>query len=422
MEQICVVGAGVMGANIARNIARHGFNVAVYDHLWEKTQQLLDLKEERINGYKTITEAVNALKRPRILLLLVNAEFVDNVIKDLTPLLEAQDIIIDGGNSHWKDTERRQDELKPTGIHFIGMGISGGEKGALEGPSMMFGGHKQDWEYCKPILTAIAAKAPDNTPCVDYMGERGAGHFVKMVHNAIEYSDMQLIAETYYVMRHLFNYTNDQCADVFGKWNKGILKSYLIEITEKVLRKKEGNQHVIDLILDSAGQKGTGKWASQDAFDIGSPTPAFQEAVDARIVSSLKEERVLASKVIQKNPVTDIQINITVDDLENALYAAKIVSYAQGLALIQNASQQFNYNVDISACARIWRGGCIIRADFLNDVAKYYTNETKNLLAGPDAEKYIGIARTLQKKLVENLKARHSPYAEGVKQRVIMKH
>ena len=383
MEQICVVGAGVMGSNIARNMARHGFKVAVYDHFWEKTQKLLDLKEPGITGYKTIKEAVEALKPPRILLLLVNAEFVDDVINDLKGLLKPDDMIIDGGNSHWKDTERRQKAIEPTGIHFVGMGISGGEKGALEGPSMMFGGHKQDWENCKPILLEIAAKAADGTPCVDYMGERGAGHFVKMVHNAIEYSDMQLIAETYHILKNLFKYDNEKCADTFGQWNKGPLKSYLIEISEKVLRKKEENEYVIDLILDCAGQKGTGKWASQDAFDIGSPTPAFQEAVDARIISSLKEERVFAAKTINKNPITDIPIHITVDDLENALYAAKLISYAQGLALIQKASQEFNYNIDIAACARIWRGGCIIRADFLNDVSSNYTNETKNLLLIP---------------------------------------
>ena len=383
MQDISVVGLGTMGANIARNFARHGFKVAAFNRSWNRTQALLDLKEPNITGYKTLQETVDSLKTPKVLLLMVTAEFVDDVVNQLKPLLKPNDVIIDGGNSRWKDTERRQKDIEPTGIHFVGMGISGGEEGALNGPSMMFGGHLQDWENAKRVLLPVAAKAPDGSPCVDYMGKGGAGHFVKMVHNAIEYADMQLISETYYILRNLLKLSNDQCADIFGKWNKGPLKSYLIEITEKVLRKKEDGKNIIDLILDKAGQKGTGKWAAQDAYDLGSPTPAFGEAVDARIVSSLKEERVEASKVLQKHALPNYGIEVTVDDLEKALYASKIVCYAQGLALIQNASKQFNYGVDISACAKIWRGGCIIRADFLNDVSAHYTNETKNLLLIP---------------------------------------
>ena len=383
MQDICVLGLGTMGSNIARNFAHHGFKVAAYNRSWKRTKALLDLKEEGITGFETLEGAIQSLKKPRIVLVMVTAEFVGDVVNQLKALLEKNDVIIDGGNSHWKLTESRQKEIEPTGIHFVGMGISGGEEGALHGPSMMFGGNKEDWENAKRVLLPIAAKAPDGTPCVDYMGCKGAGHFVKMVHNAIEYADMQLIAETYFILKSSFKFDNDKIADAFEKWNKGKLKSYLIEITEKVLRKKEGDQHIVDLILDKAEQKGTGKWAAQDAYDILSPTPCFGEAVDARIVSCLKEERVVASKVLTKNVISSMPIDITIDDIENALYAAKIVSYAQGLALINNASQKFGYGVDIKSCARIWRGGCIIRANFLNDVTEYYTSETKNLLMIP---------------------------------------
>lgn len=379
-QDLSVVGLGTMGSNIARNFAHHGFKVAAFNRSWNRTQALLDLKEPNITGYKTPEEIVSALKAPRIILLMVTAEFVDNVVDQLKPLLKKDDVIIDGGNSHWKDTERRQKAIEATGIHFVGMGISGGEEGALNGPSMMFGGHRQDWENCKRVLVPIAAKAADGTPCVDYMGTAGSGHFVKMVHNAIEYADMQLIAETYDVLKNSFKMTNEQMSETFAKWNKGVLKSYLIEITEKVLKKKEGDKSLVDLILDSSEQKGTGKWAAQDAYDILAPTPAFGEAVDARIVSSLKEERIAASKEINKHAMQKSPFDLTIDDLENALYAAKIVCYAQGLALIQKASSQFNYGIDIGACAQVWRGGCIIRADFLNDVSAYYTNDTKNLL------------------------------------------
>lgn len=382
-QDLCVFGLGTMGSNIARNFAHHRFKVAAFNRTWARTEALLKLNEPNITGYKTIEEVVEALKKPRIFLIIVTAEFVDNVIEQLKVLLEKDDVIIDGGNSHWPDTERRQKAIEPTGVHFVGMGISGGEEGALNGPSMMFGGHSQDWDNCKRVLLPIAAKAPDDTPCVDYMGTDGAGHFVKMVHNAIEYADMQLIAETYHIMRNSLQISNEDIADVFGRWNKGVLKSYLIEITEKVLRKKEGDKYVVDLILDTAEQKGTGKWTSQDSFDIPSATPAFAEAVYARVISCLKDERVEASKTIQKNPITDISVSITVDDLEKALYAAKIICYAQGLSMIQKHSEQHHYGVDISKCAKIWRGGCIIRADFLNDVSAHYTNATKNLLTIP---------------------------------------
>lgn len=380
---IGVIGLGTMGSNIARNFAHHGAKVAVFNRTWARTEQLLALKEANLTGYKTLQEFVAALKSVKKVLLMVTAEFVDPVYKELVPLLKPGDIIIDGGNSHWKDTERRQKEIESTGIVFVGMGISGGEEGALNGPSMMFGGKKEAWEVCKDLLLPIAAKAADGTPCVDYMGTGGSGHFVKMVHNAIEYADMQLIAETYNILVDLLHMTPDQAADLFGKWNKTALKSYLIEITEKVLRKKEEGKPLINLILDRAAQKGTGKWAAQDSFDLMSATPAFSEAVDARVISFAKEERVAASKVIKPHTVAGDLIKITVEDLEAGLYSAKVVCYAQGLALIQKASAEFGYGVDIAACARIWRGGCIIRADFLNDISAHYTADVKNLLTIP---------------------------------------
>lgn len=382
-HDLLVLGLGTMGSNIARNFAHHDFKVAVFNRTWARTEQLLKLNEPNITGYKTLEEAIAVLKKPRIVLIMVTAEFVDNVVDQLKSLLEKDDVIIDGGNSHWPDTERRQKDIEPTGVHFVGMGISGGEEGALNGPAMMFGGHEQDWEACKRVLLPIAAKAQDGTPCVDYMGRNGAGHFVKMVHNAIEYADMQLIAETYHLMKNLFEMQNEEMADVFSRWNEGVLKSYLIEITSKVLRKKENDQYIVDLILDTAEQKGTGKWTSQDSFDIPSATPAFAEAVYCRILSCLKEERVAASKSLTKNPLADINVDITIDDLEKALFASKILCYAQGLSMIQKHSSMHDYGVEIQKCARCWRGGCIIRAAFLNDVSDKYTQATKNLLNIP---------------------------------------
>ncbi|KAH0791894.1 NADP-dependent phosphogluconate dehydrogenase [Histomonas meleagridis] len=381
---ICVSGLGVMGSNIARNIARNGFNVIIHNRSYAKTQALLDLKEGNMIPCKTIEEIVLKLKRPRIVLIMITAEFVDQVLDEFLNVLEPGDIIIDGGNSYWKDTNRRLAKSEGTGIHFVGMGISGGEEGALNGPSMMFGGSKYAWDIVKDILIPISAKASDGSPCVDYIGTGSAGHFVKMVHNAIEYADMQLIAETYHILKNKYQLDNEKIADLFGKWNQGLLKSYLIEITEKVIRKKESDgKYLLDLIVDRANQKGTGKWAAQDSFDFGIPAPAFSEAVAARSISFMKEERVCASKVIKNQKINDISFELTFDEMEDALYASKIVCYAQGLALIKAASEKFGYGVNISACARIWRGGCIIRAAFLRVIAEHYTEDTKNLLMVP---------------------------------------
>lgn len=381
---IAVIGLGTMGSNIARNFAHHNFQVAVYNRTYSKTEELLKYNEPNIHPFKLIEELVAALKTPKIILILVTDSAVDYVANPLVKLLQPGDIIIDGGNSNWKNTDRRQKEINPTGIHFVGLGVSGGEEGALNGPSMMFGGEQEDWVKCKPLLEPISAKSAGGVPCVDYMGKGSSGHFVKMVHNAIEYADMQLIAETYDILKKLFHLNNDQIADVFHEWNKTVLESYLIEITENVLRHKEGDKPIIDLILDRAAQKGTGKWAAQDSFDFAVPTPGFSEAVNARIISSLKEERVEASKQIDLKPFDSKLIHsiipITINDLEHGLYAAKIACYAQGLSLIQRASDQNHYDIDIAACARVWRGGCIIRARFLSEIADTYKENTKNLM------------------------------------------
>ena len=385
--EIGVVGLGTMGGNIARNFANHKIKVAVYNRSQERLNQFLQVvkNDPNIVASTELAEFVKSIKKTRKILLMVTDGAVDAVIQSLLPLLEKDDILIDGGNSYWKNTEKRQKEIEPTGIKYIGMGISGGEEGALKGPSMMFGGDKNSWNSCKDILMAIAAKPANiQEPCVDYMGTGGSGHFVKMVHNAIEYADMQLIAETYDILKNVLNLNADKIADIFNEWNKGPLKSYLIEITVSVLRKKDeqSKKPLVELILDKAAQKGTGKWAAQDSFDFGTPTPGFCEAVSARGISFLKEERVNASKVINKKPIDNASklIAINVKDLENALYAAKIACYAQGLAMIQAASEQNKYGINIAACARVWRGGCIIRADFLNEIAKNYNNQTKNLM------------------------------------------
>lgn len=377
--ELGVIGLGTMGKNLARNFAHHGFKVGCFNRTYEKTEELLELKEPNLVGFKTTEELVAELKSPKVILLMVSDFAVDAVLTPLVKLLQKGDIVIDGGNSYWKNTERRQQEILPTGVHFVGMGVSGGEEGALNGPSMMFGGEIDDWERCKNFLIPASAKSKNGEPCVDYMGKGGAGHFVKMVHNAIEYADMQLIVETYDILRKVFNLNSDQIADIFGKWNKTALQSYLIEITEEVLRRKEGDKPLVDLILDRAAQKGTGKWAAQDSFDFSIPTPGFSEAVSARVVSFMKEERVEASKIIDRKPI-DCPIDITIDDLEHGLYSAKIACYAQGLAMIQAASIQKNWGIHIEKCAKIWRGGCIIRAQFLDEISSHYTSDTKNLI------------------------------------------
>lgn len=388
---IGLIGLGVMGQNLALNIERNGFPIAVYD----REPAVLDAFTARFPGKKILgahspEEFVRSLERPRKIILLVKAgPPVDWTIDLVKPFLDKADIIIDGGNSHFKDTERRQQALIESGLFMIGSGTSGGEKGALLGPSLMPGGDRQAYENIRPIWEAIAAKVPDG-PCVTYIGTGGSGHFVKMVHNGIEYGDMQLIAEAYGVMREGLGLGVDELADIFDEWNRGDLESYLIEITAKILRVKdeETGKPLIDLVLDKAGQKGTGKWTSQIALDLGVAIPTIDAAIIARTLSSQKEARVAASKQISvrttgKFPAPNKEI---IDHVHDALYASKICSYAQGMNLIKAGSDEFGWNINLSEIARIWQGGCIIRAKFLGKIKEAYLRspDLANLLL--DAE------------------------------------
>ena len=374
---IGLIGLGVMGQNLALNIERNGYPIAVY----EREQPVLDAfvarhSEKQIFGAHTPEEFVKSIQLPRKIILLVKAGApVDWTIDLIKPFLDQGDIIIDGGNSHFKETERRQQELKAAGLFMIGSGTSGGEKGALLGPSLMPGGDRQAYDEIRPIWEAIAAKVPDG-PCVTYIGSGGSGHFVKMVHNGIEYGDMQLIAEAYGLFRDGFGLSADQTADIFDEWNRGELESYLIEITAKILRVKdpESGEPLIDLILDKAGQKGTGKWTSQLALDLGVPIPTIDAAIVARILSSQKEARVEASKHINAHATGkyDRLNDTTKNYVHDALYASKICSYAQGMNLIKAGSDEFGWNINLSECARIWQGGCIIRAKFLGKIKEAY--------------------------------------------------
>ena len=384
---IGLIGLGVMGQNLALNIERNGYPIAVY----EREQPVLDAfiarhREKQIFGAHTPEEFVRSIELPRKIILLVKAgPPVDWTIDLIKPFLDQGDIIIDGGNSHFKETERRQEGLKGAGFFMIGSGTSGGEKGALLGPSLMPGGDRHAYDEIRPIWEAIAAKVPDG-PCVTYIGPGGSGHFVKMVHNGIEYGDMQLIAEAYGLFRNGFGLNADETADIFDEWNRGDLESYLIEITAKILRVKdpESGKPLIDLIVDKAGQKGTGKWTSELALDLGIPIPTIDAAIVARTLSSQKEARVEASKQITAHSTGkyDRLDETTKNYVHDALYASKICSYAQGMNLIKAGSDQFGWNVNLSECARIWQGGCIIRAKFLGRIKEAYLRNPKliNLL------------------------------------------
>ena len=374
-----VVGLGVMGANLARNIERHGFPVAGYDLDANKMAAFLNgpAKGKAIIGVDSPERLMEALERPRRILVMVPAgPAVDSVIAHLRPHFDPGDILIDGGNSFFADTDRRSDELARAGFHFVGAGVSGGEEGALHGPAIMPGGPREAWDAIAPILLAIAAKAPDAEPCVAYMGPRGAGHYVKMVHNGIEYGDMQLIAEAYDLLRRGLGLSVPELAAVFHGWNQGELRSYLIEITAQVLTRTDPDtgQPLVDVILDEAQQKGTGKWMSQNAFDVGAAIPTINAAVEARLLSALKLERVAASARLA-GPSDADRLTLRpgdrqrfINDVGQALYAAKITSYAQGMALLRMASKEYGYAIDPGRVATIWRAGCIIRADLLGDI------------------------------------------------------
>ncbi|MHC1739829.1 MAG: NADP-dependent phosphogluconate dehydrogenase [Anaerolineaceae bacterium] len=386
--KIGVVGLGVMGHNLALNMERNGFPVAGYDLDASKTEVFLKgpAAGKNIIGVSSPAELMAVLEKPRRILMMVPAGApVDSAIAHLKPHMEKGDILIDGGNSFFQDTERRNVELEKEGFNFIGAGVSGGEEGALWGPAIMPGGQFDAWRALEPIFRAMAAKAEDGQPCVDYMGPRGAGHYVKMVHNGIEYGDMQLIAEIYDLLHRGAGISNADLAEIFSEWNKSDLQSYLIEITASILRRvdDETGQPLVDLILDEAAQKGTGKWTSQNALDVGAPIPTINSAVESRILSSLKSERVMASKLLggQLVPFTGDRERLIVL-AGKALYASKITSYAQGFELLSLASKEYHYNLDYGKIASIWRAGCIIRAGLLSDITAAFERnpELPNLL------------------------------------------
>ena len=387
---IGLIGLAVMGENLVLNMESKGFSVAVFNRTVSKVDEFManGAKGKNIIGTHSIEELVSSLKRPRKVMMLVKAgKAVDDFIELLIPHLEPGDIIIDGGNSHFPDTIRRAKYVESKGLLYIGTGVSGGEEGALLGPSMMPGGSPDAWQHVKDIFQSVCAKSPQGEPCCDWVGENGAGHFVKMVHNGIEYGDMQMICETYQFMKDVLGMSTSEMHEVFTEWNKGELDSYLIEITRDILGyKDEDGKAVVDLILDTAGQKGTGKWTSIAALDEGQPLTLVSEAVFARCLSAIKDERVTASKLI-KGCTTPFQGDKKqmIDDLRQALYASKIVSYAQGYQLLRAAAQTYEWNLNYGGIALMWRGGCIIRSVFLGKIKEAFDKDPGlvNLLLDP---------------------------------------
>lgn len=376
--KIGVMGMGVMGSSLALNIESRGYEVAIFNRSPELTQSVMEKHSDKnlIASY-TMEDFVKSIERPRSILIMVTAgEATDYMMNAILPLLDEDDVIVDCGNSNYNDTIRRFKELENSKVHFVGMGVSGGEEGALKGPSLMPGGPKEAFETMKPILEEISAKAPsDGKPCVTYIGPDGAGHFVKMIHNGIEYADMQLIAESYDIMRNYFNMPVEKIAAIFSNWNEGELDSYLIEITAEILTKydKETGKPMVDVILDSAGNKGTGKWTSQTALDLGIPLPTINSALFARYISAMKDERVRASEILSGPNFEEIEVNEEwIEKIRQALYFSKIMSYAQGFALYREASEKYEWNLNYKEIASIFRGGCIIRAQFLETIMDAY--------------------------------------------------
>ncbi|MDQ3281381.1 MAG: NADP-dependent phosphogluconate dehydrogenase [Acidobacteriota bacterium] len=374
--QFGVIGLGVMGSNLALNIEDHGFSIVAWNREPETTKKFCEANRgKKLTATSTLEELVSKLERPRRILLMIKAGApVDEMLGKLLPILEPGDVVIDGGNSWFKDTQARAQRLLEKDLHFVGSGVSGGEEGARFGPSLMPGGTPESWDAIRDVFEAIAARS-DSGPCVTYCGTDGAGHFVKMVHNGIEYGDMQLIAEAYDLLRRGLGMNADEIADVFDEWNRGPLQSFLIEITAKILRKpdEQTGAPLVDKILDKAGQKGTGKWTAQVALDLAVPIPTIAAAIDARVLSSMKTERVAASKVLNVSmPRPQVDRKQFIDDVHGALYAAKICSYAQGFALIQAGAREFQWEIDLREIARIWKAGCIIRAKFLDSIMRAY--------------------------------------------------
>ena len=386
---IGLIGLAVMGENLVMNMESKGFSVIVYNRSFDKVRNFIEgrARGKNITGAYTMEEFIAGLSKPRMIMIMVKAgKPVDDLIDQLIPLLDPGDIIIDGGNSHFTDTIRRTNYVEEKGLLYIGTGVSGGEEGALKGPSIMPGGSLAAWPYVKPVFQAIAAKA-DGQLCCDWVGENGAGHFVKMVHNGIEYGDMQLICEAYFLMKEYLGMGADEIYEIFKEWNKGDLDSYLIEITRDIMAYKDTDgQPLIDKILDTAGQKGTGKWASVTSLDEGVPLTLISEAVFARCLSAMKEERVRASKLL---PVSREKFQgdkkAFLKDLEHTLYASKIVSYAQGYALMHSAAETYGWDLNYGGIALLWRGGCIIRSVFLGKIKEAFDhdNNLSNLMLDP---------------------------------------
>ncbi len=388
-QQIGVVGMAVMGRNLALNIESRGYSVSIFNRSSSKTDEVIALHpDKKLVPTYTVEEFVASLEKPRRILLMVKAgEATDKTIQSLLPHLDKGDILIDGGNTFFQDTIRRNEMLANSGINFIGTGVSGGEEGALKGPAIMPGGQKDAYDLVAPILEEIAAKADDGAPCVTYVGPNGAGHYVKMVHNGIDYGDMQLIAESYDILRRVGGLTVEETAEVFKSWNTGELDSYLIEITADILTKKdpETGKPMVEVIMDTAGNKGTGKWTSQSALDLGVPLPLITESVFARYISTLKEEREVASKELSPIKVPELsntEKQALIESVRKGLYFSKIMSYAQGFAQMRVASEEFDWNLNYGEIAKIFRAGCIIRAQFLQKITDAFERdpELKNLL------------------------------------------
>ncbi|HBU85582.1 MULTISPECIES: NADP-dependent phosphogluconate dehydrogenase [unclassified Paenibacillus] len=389
-QQIGVIGLAVMGKNLALNIESRGFSVSVFNRSPEKTNDLLKEAEgKNLTGTFSIEEFVASLESPRKILIMVQAGYAtDATIEQLLPHLDEGDIIIDGGNAYFPDTQRRSKELEDKGIRFIGTGVSGGEEGALKGPAIMPGGQESAYKLVEPILTAISAKVGDD-PCCTYIGPDGAGHYVKMVHNGIEYGDMQLIGEAYHLLKSVLNVSVEELHAIFTEWNQGELDSYLIEITADIFSKydPETGKPMVDVILDAAGQKGTGKWTSQSALDLGVPLSMITESVFSRFLSAMKDERVAASKILN-GPATEAfsgDKKAFIENVRKALFASKIVSYAQGFAQMRAASDEYGWDLKYGNIAMIFRGGCIIRSQFLQNIKEAYDKDAalKNLLLDP---------------------------------------
>lgn len=390
-QQLGIIGLGMMGSNLALNIESRGFSLSLYNRSFENTKSFMDNKGsgKQFAAFNLLQEFVESLEQPRKILLIVKAgNPTDEVLKSLLPLLENGDIVIDGGNSHFQDTFRRSMQLKEIGIHFMDISFSGGAKGALEGPAIMPAGDKEAFEQIQPLLTAISAKI-DGCPCFTYLGPSGAGHYVKMVHNGIEYSDMQLISEAYFILKQVIGLDEKEIHQVFSDWNKGELNSYLIEITADIFTKvdPETGEALVEIIMDTAAQKGTGKWASQNAMDLGVPLSIITESVFARVMSSLKEERVQASGVIEGPPKRALVENKEelIEAVRKALYMSKLCAYTQGFAQMAAASEEYGWDLPYGDIAMTFRGGCIIRAQFLDKIKEAYgrNSELKNLLLDP---------------------------------------